>query len=129
MFTLVSNVLATYLYSAPAYETSRLFVSTNAVSYLSQKFTKNIFNTKIKFNTNFIFSFCIGCPEAVFETVRREEIGDVVIINCDTNYVENPFNDVNEMPQDIVNYLKKHLNNSSTDLRGEIIVLCVVCHA
>jgi hypothetical protein len=67
----------------------------------------------------FHLRFCVGCPEIVFNSVRREEIGDVVIINCDTNAVENPFNDVLEMPHDIVNGLKKQLTNTSTDLRGE----------
>ena len=64
-------------------------------------------------------SYCVGCPEFIFNSVRRDEIGDVVIINCDTNIVENPYRDVSELPADIVNYLKKHLNNSSTDLRGK----------
>jgi len=54
----------------------------------------------------------------VFETVRKEEIGDVVIIDCDKNIVESPFNDVGEMPHEIVTYLKKQLTNPSADLRG-----------
>ena len=57
----------------------------------------------------------------MFATVRREEIGDVVIIDCDKNYVESPYNDVSEMPHDIVSYLKKQLTNSSADLRGNKI--------
>ncbi|CRL06710.1 CLUMA_CG019544, isoform A [Clunio marinus] len=65
--------------------------------------------------------FCIGCPEAVFDTVRREEIGDVVIIDCDRNCIESPHNDIAEMPQDIVAYLKKQLTNPSADLRGNRI--------
>jgi len=65
--------------------------------------------------------FCIGCPEAVFSSVRREEIGDVVIVHCDRNSVETPFNDAAEMPQDMINYLKKQLTNSSADLRGNKI--------
>jgi DENN domain-containing protein 1 len=66
---------------------------------------------------NFFFSYCIGCPVAVFNTVKRDEIGDVVIIDCDRNHVENPYNDMSDMPSDIVNYLKRNLSNSS-DLRG-----------
>ena len=68
-----------------------------------------------------IFRYCIGCPDVVFNTVRREEIGDVVIIDCDKNCIESPFNDIAEMPQEIVSYLKKQLTNPSADLRGNKI--------
>lgn len=53
--------------------------------------------------------------------MRREEIGDVVIIDCDKNYIESPFNDIAEMPQEIVSYLRKQLTNPSADLRGNRI--------
>lgn len=121
-------MLATYLYSPPAIEVTRLFISPHAVSYKTNSSrckSFNIFQFLSLFHT-FPYSYCVGCPENVFNTVRREEIGDVVIINCDTNYVENPFHDVAEMPLDIVNYLKKHLNNSSTDLRGNFICYLLV---
>lgn len=72
----------------------------------------------IQFN---IFRYCIGCPDVVFNTVRREEIGDVVIIDCDKNNIESPFNDIADMPHDIVSYLKKQLTNPSADLRGNKI--------
>lgn len=69
----------------------------------------------------FRFRYCIGCPDVVFETVRREEIGDVVIIDCDKNYIESPYNDIADMPHDIVSSLKKQLTNTSADLRGNRI--------
>lgn len=53
--------------------------------------------------------------------MRREEIGDVVIVDCDKNYIESPFNDIADMPNDIVTYLKKQLTNPSADLRGNRI--------
>lgn len=53
--------------------------------------------------------------------MRREEIGDVVIVDCDKNYIESPFNDIGDMPHDIVTYLKKQLTNPSADLRGNRI--------
>lgn len=69
----------------------------------------------------------VGCPTIVFNAVRKEEIGEVVVINCDTNIVINPFNDVTEtLPQDIVNFLKKNLNNS-VDLRGIFLSLFLYC--
>jgi dDENN domain len=57
----------------------------------------------------------------VFATVRKEEIGDVVIIDCDKNNIESPYNDIADMPHDIVSYLKKQLTNPSADLRGNRI--------
>ncbi|XP_035907210.1 uncharacterized protein LOC118509955 isoform X1 [Anopheles stephensi] len=62
--------------------------------------------------------FLIGVPEAVYETLRREEIGDVVILNCDTRTLETPFDDVKSMPQELVSSLKKQLSNQA-DHRGD----------
>lgn len=65
--------------------------------------------------------YCIGCPTSVFSSVRKEEIGDVVLINCDTNVITSPFDDINDLPQDILSFLKKNLTGSSCDLRGDRI--------
>ncbi|XP_058057096.1 uncharacterized protein LOC131208379 [Anopheles bellator] len=62
--------------------------------------------------------FLIGVPEAVYETLRREEIGDVVILNCDKRTLETPFDDVKSMPQELVASLKKQLSNPA-DHRGD----------
>uniref|UniRef100_A0A182M4G0 UDENN domain-containing protein n=1 Tax=Anopheles culicifacies TaxID=139723 RepID=A0A182M4G0_9DIPT len=62
--------------------------------------------------------FLIGVPEAVYETLRREEIGDVVILNCDKRTLETPFDDVKSMPQELVSSLKKQLSNQA-DHRGD----------
>ncbi|XP_065080831.1 DENN domain-containing protein 1C isoform X2 [Ochlerotatus camptorhynchus] len=62
--------------------------------------------------------FLIGVPEAVFESLRREEIGDVVLLNCDKRTLETPFDDVKNMPPELVASLKKHLANS-TEHRGD----------
>jgi hypothetical protein len=74
--------------------------------------------------------YCIGCPASVFSAVRREEIGEVVLINCDTNVVLSPFDDVSDLPQDILSFLKKNLTGSSCDLRGDriprIFLSCLV---
>lgn len=72
-------------------------------------------------SVEYFFRYCIGCPIAVFNTVRREEIGDVVIVDCDKNIIESPFNDLADMPHEIVSYLKKQLTNPSADLRGNKI--------
>nr|XP_040230772.2 DENN domain-containing protein 1C-like isoform X4 [Anopheles coluzzii] len=62
--------------------------------------------------------FLIGVPEAVYDTLRREEIGDVVILNCDKRTLETPFDDVKSMPQELVSSLKKQLSNQA-DHRGD----------
>lgn len=55
--------------------------------------------------------FLIGVPEQVLRTVRRDEIGEVVILHCDTKVVETPFDDVKDFPVELVSQLKKHLSN------------------
>ncbi|XP_039441232.1 DENN domain-containing protein 1A isoform X4 [Culex pipiens pallens] len=62
--------------------------------------------------------FLIGVPEAVYESLRREEIGDVVILNCDKRTLDTPFDDVKNMPPELVASLKKHLANSA-EHRGD----------
>ncbi|XP_049278349.1 myosin-G heavy chain-like isoform X2 [Anopheles funestus] len=62
--------------------------------------------------------FLIGVPEAVYETLQREEIGDVVILNCDKRTLDTPFDDVKSMPQELVSSLKKQLSNQA-DHRGD----------
>ncbi|XP_055921887.1 DENN domain-containing protein 1A isoform X4 [Eupeodes corollae] len=58
--------------------------------------------------------YLIGVPEAVLETMTPEELGEVAILNCDTKIFESPFDDVHDMPPEIVSHLKKHLNNSNS---------------
>lgn len=45
--------------------------------------------------------------------MTREELGDVVILNCDNlnSCLETPFDDVKHMPAELVSQLKKQLNN------------------
>lgn len=38
----------------------------------------------------------------IFQKVSRTEIGDVVILDADSNTVETPFDDLNNLPQDVV---------------------------
>ncbi|XP_031630158.1 uncharacterized protein LOC116345160 isoform X2 [Contarinia nasturtii] len=55
--------------------------------------------------------YLIGVPEAVLETMTREELGEVVILNCDNKFFESPFDDVKNMPAELVSQLKKQLSN------------------
>lgn len=36
------------------------------------------------------------------QVVNKHEIGDVVILNADTNTVETPFDDLNSLPTEVV---------------------------
>jgi hypothetical protein len=49
--------------------------------------------------------------------VRQEELDNVVIVDCDKSKVESQFNDVSEMPNEIVSFLKKQLSQSPAELR------------
>ncbi|XP_067630787.1 DENN domain-containing protein 1A isoform X6 [Eurosta solidaginis] len=56
--------------------------------------------------------YLIGVPQTVLETMTPDELGEVVILNCDTKVFESPFDDVREMPVDIVSQMKKQLSHS-----------------
>ncbi|KAL1518245.1 hypothetical protein ABEB36_001894 [Hypothenemus hampei] len=60
--------------------------------------------------------FLIGVPEEVMKKVSRSEIGDVVILDADKNTVETPFDDLNNLPQDVITTLRKQLRNKSSQL-------------
>ncbi|XP_026461658.1 DENN domain-containing protein 1B isoform X3 [Ctenocephalides felis] len=55
--------------------------------------------------------FLIGVPDPVLKTVRTSDLGEVVIINIDDNTVKTPFDDLAQMPQEVVDQLKKSLKN------------------
>lgn len=55
--------------------------------------------------------FLIGVPTSTFKRVRRADMGEVVILDADSNTVETPFNDLESLPLDIVNSLKRELRN------------------
>ncbi|XP_017480789.1 PREDICTED: DENN domain-containing protein 1A isoform X4 [Rhagoletis zephyria] len=56
--------------------------------------------------------YLIGVPQTVLETMTTDELGEVVILNCDTKIFESPFDDVGEMPAKIVSQMKKQLSQS-----------------
>ncbi|XP_033252934.1 DENN domain-containing protein 1A-like isoform X2 [Drosophila miranda] len=64
--------------------------------------------------------YLIGVPKSVFETVSEDELGEVVILNCDTKTFESPFDDVHDMPAEIVSQLKKHLNHTQDHIGDRI---------
>lgn len=64
--------------------------------------------------------YLIGVPEAVLNQMTKDELGDVVKLNCDNNSIETPFDDVHEMPQELVAQLKKHLSNQQEHIGDRV---------
>ncbi|XP_041633172.1 DENN domain-containing protein 1A isoform X5 [Drosophila kikkawai] len=64
--------------------------------------------------------YLIGVPEPVLETVTNDELGEVVILDCDTKIFKSPFNDVHNLPAEIVSQLKKHLNHTQDHIGDRI---------
>ncbi|XP_032307003.1 DENN domain-containing protein 1A isoform X6 [Drosophila ananassae] len=62
--------------------------------------------------------YLIGVPKPVLEAVSPEELGEVVILNCDNEILESPFDDVHSLPSEIVSQMKKQLNNKQ-DHQGD----------
>ncbi|XP_044258564.1 DENN domain-containing protein 1A-like isoform X3 [Tribolium madens] len=57
--------------------------------------------------------FLIGVPDEVMKKVQRHEIGEVVILDADANTVTTPFDDLNNLPQEVITSLKRQLKNKS----------------
>ncbi|KAE8748342.1 hypothetical protein FOCC_FOCC004978 [Frankliniella occidentalis] len=55
--------------------------------------------------------FLIGVPTSTFKRVRKADMGEVVVLDADSNSVETPFNDLESLPVDVVNTLKRELRN------------------
>lgn len=69
-------------------------------------------------NTVFIIYFRVSFSTFSIDNIfliqmMPEELGEVVILNCDTNIFESPFDDVHSMPPEIVAHLKKELSRTN----------------
>lgn len=52
--------------------------------------------------------------------MTREELGEVVILNCDNKFLETPFDDVKNMPAELVSQLKKQLTNQNDHMGDRV---------
>lgn len=52
--------------------------------------------------------------------MTAEELGEVVILNCDNKFFDSPFDDVKNMPAELVSQLKKHLSNQSDHMGDRV---------
>ena len=60
--------------------------------------------------------FLIGVPQPLFCRTKASELGDVVILDIDNKTFESPFNDVDNLPSEIVHNLMKSLSPSRDHL-------------
>ncbi|XP_068545854.1 DENN domain-containing protein 1B isoform X2 [Anas acuta] len=58
--------------------------------------------------------YLIGVHLSLIERVKNRSLEDVVLLNVDTNTLENPFNDLNNLPAVVVSALKNKLKKQST---------------
>ncbi|XP_053462324.1 DENN domain-containing protein 1B isoform X2 [Nycticebus coucang] len=58
--------------------------------------------------------YLIGIHSSLIERVRNKSLEDVVMLNVDTNTLESPFNDLYNLPSDVVSALKNKLKKQST---------------
>uniref|UniRef100_A0A8C8SSM1 UDENN domain-containing protein n=1 Tax=Pelusios castaneus TaxID=367368 RepID=A0A8C8SSM1_9SAUR len=57
--------------------------------------------------------YLIGVHSSLMERVRAKALEDVVILNIDTNTLESPFPDLENLPSDVVSLLKLQLKKQS----------------
>ncbi|XP_075278434.1 DENN domain-containing protein 1B isoform X4 [Opisthocomus hoazin] len=58
--------------------------------------------------------YLIGVHLSLIERVKNRSLEDVVLLNADTNTLETPFNDLNNLPGEVVSALKNKLKKQST---------------
>ncbi|XP_078114771.1 DENN domain-containing protein 1B isoform X2 [Sander vitreus] len=58
--------------------------------------------------------YFVGVHLSLLERVRSRSLEDVVILNVDTNSLESPFDDLHNLPSDVVSSLKSKLKKQST---------------
>lgn len=57
---------------------------------------------KIFLHRYLVFFLDLSKLNEYLQKVHKSEIGDVVILDADTNKVETPFDDLNNLPQEVV---------------------------
>ncbi|XP_066479750.1 DENN domain-containing protein 1B isoform X2 [Tiliqua scincoides] len=58
--------------------------------------------------------YLIGVHFSLIERVKSKSLEDVVMLNVDTNALETPFNDLSNLPSEVVSTLKNKLKKQST---------------
>uniref|UniRef100_A0A8C5XRS9 UDENN domain-containing protein n=1 Tax=Microcebus murinus TaxID=30608 RepID=A0A8C5XRS9_MICMU len=58
--------------------------------------------------------YLIGIHSSIIERVKNKSSEDAVMLNVDANTLESPFNDLHNLPSDVVSALKNKLKKQST---------------
>uniref|UniRef100_A0A8D8VF61 DENN domain-containing protein 1A n=1 Tax=Cacopsylla melanoneura TaxID=428564 RepID=A0A8D8VF61_9HEMI len=58
--------------------------------------------------------YLIGIPEQLLDKVRLSDLGDIVLLNTDTNVLTTQHNDLASLPPDVIATLKRQLRNKTT---------------
>ncbi|RXM34310.1 DENN domain-containing protein 1B [Acipenser ruthenus] len=58
--------------------------------------------------------YVVGVHLSLLEKVKSRTLEDVVILNVDTNTLETPFDDLQNLPSDVISTLKSKLKKQST---------------
>ncbi|XP_050423721.1 DENN domain-containing protein 1B-like isoform X2 [Adelges cooleyi] len=58
--------------------------------------------------------YLIGLPHSLLQNFRHNDLGDVIILDADTNTILTPFDDIDQLPTDVVSNLKRQLRNRGT---------------
>lgn len=64
--------------------------------------------------------YLIGVPIPLFKRIRHDEIGEVVIVDVDTNAIISPFDDLAKLPIEVASNFKRSLRNHR-DLLGDAV--------
>uniref|UniRef100_K7G1D7 DENN domain containing 1C n=1 Tax=Pelodiscus sinensis TaxID=13735 RepID=K7G1D7_PELSI len=71
--------------------------------------------------------YLIGVHSSLMERVRSKALEDVVILNIDTNTLESPFQDLENLPSDVVSLLKLQLKKQSATTGDGVAPLFIRC--
>ncbi|VVC41456.1 Hypothetical protein CINCED_3A005749 [Cinara cedri] len=58
--------------------------------------------------------YLIGLPHTLFQNLQRNDLGEVVILDADNNTIETPFDDLKNLPTNVVSNLKQQLRTEGT---------------
>ena len=64
--------------------------------------------------------FLIGVHSSLMDKARKMPLGDIVIVDVDENTHESAFDDVGELPEEVVSHLKHILKKQSSAI-GEAV--------
>ncbi|KAK7869395.1 hypothetical protein R5R35_000698 [Gryllus longicercus] len=57
--------------------------------------------------------FLIGAPVPVFQSINRSDLAEVVVFDADTNTLQSPFDDLQNLPADVVSSLRRELRSQA----------------